>query len=570
MSLHRTHRIHRLVNLELRPLILSSVLLAFGVTIYFTTTATNLGVAADPQARSSGRTPQVVTPVELDAAVFKGTAEIEGWIKGNNRSQMQAHGWQVFAACMGLTDQRDPYDLASFLRVYDTWKSIDDVLVGFEANAVAVAGAARAANAKRSESFVRRLKTVTQLRSRPAANAPSSGFTPPASTLVSDVRYSPSLATDITAKVINTGADPTSPDYYKMRAIRDQFRKDNPPLDEWELDKNEADFPRPQAVMLKPSYSIVSHRGPTVLTYWNECVKVTNPKNETEWQPPQHSPGVANERWWESEIVVVPEPNVTPANRPTMYDRFGQLLPVVGLGAFHSFKLTKEQADALKGTRDELHLPSQVEEGDYAVLVAMHVATHEISDWTWQTFWWNPRRINTAQELTDWGVPDDVAQKFLEPHRGTALLAHFRQAVGYSFVEGVVGNDMVPSPTPPAIICSNPYLEGPFGPKNVGGVDRFITDKTVLPGADSRVPFGIKSNCVSCHRAAAYPAFLSVDPPTGYPDNLEKPLTNYVDYGLLKGDEVTLFKDRVKTNYIWSVANKVSEKDFGRAPAPKK
>ena len=568
MSLHHTQRIHRLVNLEILSRVLSRVLFVIGITIYFTTTATTLGLAADPPTGVTSHARQV-TPVELNASLFKKATDIEAWITSKKRQDMQAHGWQMFAACMGLTDQRDPFDLSQFLRVYDTWQSIDDVLVGAEANASATAGASKAAVAKRTESFVRRLKPVTQLRVRKAADGPSASTNPPASTLVSDVRYSPSLASDIISFVIKPGEAETSPDYYVLRSRRDELRKSMKPLDKWEWNEDEDNFPNLHAVMLKPSYSIISHQGPTVLTYWSEDVKVTNPKNDTEWQPPQNAPGVANERWWEAEVVVVPELTVTSANRPKVYDRFGQILPVVSLRAFHYFKLTADQADALNETRDELHLPNKAEAGDFAVLVAMHVATHEISDWTWQTFWWSPMRINTAKQLNDWGVPDDVAEMFYEPRRGTELLAHFRLAIGYSFVEGKVGNDFVPQPNQPSIICSNPYLEGPFGPANFGGVDRFLTDEKVLPGSSHRTHLGVKSNCVSCHRAAAYPAFLGATPPQNYPQQPD-PLMNYVDYGFLKGDEETLFKDRVKTNYIWSVANKVSEKDFGTAPPPKK
>ena len=46
---------------------------------------------------------------------------------------------------------------------------------------------------------------------------------------------------------------------------------------------------------------------------------------------------------------------------------------------------------------------SDVEPGDDAVLVAMHVAGREIARWTWQTFWWSP----TPDDPQDTELPGD-------------------------------------------------------------------------------------------------------------------------------------------------------------------
>ena len=117
-------------------------------------------------------------------------------------------------------------------------------------------------------------------------------------------------------------------------------------------------------------------------------------------------------------------------------------------------------------------------------------------------------------------------------------LSYFRGAVGYSSLfKG--GED--PAFSPP-VICSNPYLEGPFGPADQSGVDRFIPQK-------GRASIGLKSNCVSCHRAAAY---LNAPIPN-------QPDINYWDFGLLDPRREDVFKNRLKTNYIWGLANTASE-----------
>ena len=50
------------------------------------------------------------------------------------------------------------------------------------------------------------------------------------------------------------------------------------------------------------------------------------------------------------------------------------------LSLLYHFRLTPQDARNFVGAAA----------GDYAVLVAMHVNTREIANWTWQTFWWQP------------------------------------------------------------------------------------------------------------------------------------------------------------------------------------
>jgi hypothetical protein len=66
---------------------------------------------------------------------------------------------------------------------------------------------------------------------------------------------------------------------------------------------------------------------------------------------------------------------------------------------FYAFRLNQDEVDGLGQFKFKLILsnsnmeetPEEVEEGDYALLAAMHASTREVDDWTWQTFWWTPR-----------------------------------------------------------------------------------------------------------------------------------------------------------------------------------
>ena len=139
--------------------------------------------------------------------------------------------------------------------------------------------------------------------------------------------------------------------------------------------------------------------------------------------------------------------------------------------------------------------------GDFAVLVAMHVAGREMARWTWQTFWWSPTPDDPQ-------VPSSAAIAALRPEQLAGAPRHYAMALGY---------DMT-SPGQPntggqnagnAIYTYNPYLEARFGPAN-------LPDS--LPGLDpggqpAANNVGVACNCMSCHVRANYnPGALATAP----------------------------------------------------------
>src|SRR5262249_53919828 len=142
--------------------------------------------------------------------------------------------------------------------------------------------------------------------------------------------------------------------------------------------------------------------------------------------------------------------------------------------------------------------------GDYALLVAMHVSSREIDNWTWQTFWWMLEKPK---------IPAEVAARVKAP------FDHYSTAVGYSFTTGPDTSGGL------NVLCFNPYLEAGFS-----------NDTFSAPGQ-----LGIESNCMSCHRTATWPP----------PANDGK--AYFTGNGLVRpGDPY--FRETTKTDFIWGLA----------------
>jgi hypothetical protein len=102
--------------------------------------------------------------------------------------------------------------------------------------------------------------------------------------------------------------------------------------------------------------------------------------------------------------------------------------------------------------------------GDALALVAMHVATRELTDWVWGTFWWH-----------DGAAEGGYAA--LRPPQQLAPWSRYRMDVAFDAVlpRGADGGPKV---------AFNPWLEARFADQGEGG--------------------GVVSNCLSCHRRAAF------------------------------------------------------------------
>ena len=135
---------------------------------------------------------------------------------------------------------------------------------------------------------------------------------------------------------------------------------------------------------------------------------------------------------------------------------------------------------------------SNVASGDYAILVAMHVAGREIARWTWQTFWW-------SATPDDPQTPSSAAIAALRPAQLKGAPRHYAMALGYNMTapdQPNVGGQNAGAD----MYTYNPYLEARFGPKNLPD-SQAGTDPNGMNAANN---VGVACNCMSCHIRANY------------------------------------------------------------------
>jgi hypothetical protein len=195
------------------------------------------------------------------------------------------------------------------------------------------------------------------------------------------------------------------------------------------------------------------------------------------------------------------------------------------LSALINYRLSAADAAALNQAKPGANAAA----GDYAILVAMHVAGREIARWTWQTFWWTPAPDDPP-------APSSAAIARQRPPQLDAAARHYAMAIGYAmlspdqpYVGG--GNDT------PAVYAYNPWIEARLGPAELPDSQRGF-DPAGQP-ADNNT--GIQTNCMSCHIQATYnPHHLSTAPRfTG---------ARYVDLG------AAAFVGTLQTEFLWSIA----------------
>jgi hypothetical protein len=138
---------------------------------------------------------------------------------------------------------------------------------------------------------------------------------------------------------------------------------------------------------------------------------------------------------------------------------------VIPLGCFYFIQLSPKLSQYWRDFANSVNKDSpKTDEDPYAVLMAVHVTTKEIGDWVWATFWW----YNKAT-YPRYGCDSDC-RSILKGNKWR----HFLMDTAFSGstpLESDYGHK----------ICFNRYLE-------------------------EKMPYGIVSNCIQCHRRAVYKA----------------------------------------------------------------
>jgi hypothetical protein len=272
-----------------------------------------------------------------------------------------------------------------------------------------------------------------------------------------------------------------------LQQLHDQYKKDNTPPDKRVIKP----FPA-AAVAVKTAWWPVAKDARTPVPVWDYDPK--NPiQNGNDWNT------------WKRFILVDPmRKTIAPdeVGNGTWHGKTQQV-HVVPLSRFYAVQMTQEEVDAANASfqmgsvaRDALGRDLQA--GDWAVLVGMHVTTKEIPDWVWATFFWHDH-----------------------PERGPKAMDRTAS------VKGVWRN----------------YLMDTSYDVNVPRQDDGSPHIAYNPWLEARFPDGPLSNCMACHRRSSWPLdFNSVLPITrGDPPPANDPAFR---------------PDQLRLDFLWSVADR--------------
>lgn len=237
------------------------------------------------------------------------------------------------------------------------------------------------------------------------------------------------------------------------------------------------DFHR-ESVAIKTMWFLVKHQEPTDIPVWTADIEI--PRSDPNLGYPPHN--------WSQSVHVVP-----PNTKPDPATRF----KVVPLDSFYWIQLTTPEL--VQSANKSLPAPfNKAELNDYAVLVGMHVATKELPDWLWITFWWHD-------------APDKG--KFAKDRIAAV------DGVWRNYLMDLAWDDRLPLDSGKSHSCYNPWLEAP------------------LVGVDGG---GVSSNCLRCHSEARWH-------PTARAVRADlKPKR-------VPFDNAPMFGKTVRVDYIWSL-----------------
>lgn len=180
------------------------------------------------------------------------------------------------------------------------------------------------------------------------------------------------------------------------------------------------------------------------------------------------------------------------------------------------------------------NVPDTTKPGYRLVLFGLHIATKEMRDWTWSTFWWqkDPDNGAYARERPDGRVLKGYWRNYVMDMTLSMVTPEEKPRTA-TYIPPPQRCQAAPSTT--AKVCFNPYLE--LGMKN-----------------------GELSNCLNCHRQATYPA-------------MQPDLRGVPQRGYLSSDD-PCFGDRqselgaqqrvMKVDYLWSLSPVNPGNDLGK------
>ena len=263
------------------------------------------------------------------------------------------------------------------------------------------------------------------------------------------------------------------------------------------------------------------------------------------WPGPNENPGGFPSNLWGQCVWVDTRDNGkgsgTGATDGTCSADGGSRTPATtyGLANFIHFKLTKTEAEDWKTEGINVTVNGKAYQptaGESVILAAMHVGTREMTEWTWQTFWWQPDADNPP-------APSSKTIAEARPAQLRGAARHYAQCAAYQMVtpnQPVTGG----SGTEPWL-CYSPYLEAPFTNQVTPAhpqPDLPASAPWTYKGTTYNLNLGVQTNCMSCHLQAAYPQNPSAPQYTA---------DQYID---LNSPE---FKGFLQMDFAWSIVDNV-------------
>ncbi|MBR9970281.1 hypothetical protein [Magnetospirillum sulfuroxidans] len=462
------------------------------------------GAAQAAQAESSIWGADLPVPAIPGYAFPEPEATLMGWVNGGSaadNANIYLHGWGLWDA-LTTPSTLTVYGIQN-APVYLTWVTKQE-LVAMSKTSGKTLFQATAPQRKL------RLSDVTQLskfgvhsmqpKAMPELKA-ANGITPDTSVLET-VTYDP-----VSGQTINDRG------YFKLATIQQVYTSKQPEI---------AAFPEP-SVVVKPVYKVISAKTLYqnryyVMPAWPGTPAVT-PTIEKNGFP---------ESSWNGGCVYVDTQNTgtSTANAVDPSCSGPSAATTYGLGDFVHYTLTAQNAAFFDVANTQ-----KVVAGDTLLLMAMHVSTREMTEWTWQTFFWTPDPANPP-------LPSSTAIAAAIPAQLTGAPAHYAGSFAYAMVspnQPINGGKSVGQP----VVGYNPYLESDFG-ANVFGLTRPIVD-----GSQSWTgTVGVQTNCMTCHALAA--VAFSKTAQTAYA----------TDFYIARDDP--FFAGTVQTEFLWSIADVVS------------
>ncbi|MBS1903710.1 MAG: hypothetical protein JSS75_08415 [Bacteroidetes bacterium] len=420
-------------------------------------------------------------------------ATIDQWINSNDMPKEYLHSWGIWTALNANSGQK--YN-GEDLRVFETWLTPDDM--------------AAAINAKQQKAPIA-LEAVPRNRGT---------LKDPNQSLHARHMHKLKLGQEIPQPVQNRILG-----FVKYDPTAAQFTIDNTLLDSTTLQSminagktDIPDFPN-TAITTKPVFNIItkstldSNGGYYKLPVWSG--------------PNDTSIGYPSSAWPGSVWVDPKNQGQGHGGVDTGQGRSPQ--NTYNLDEFVHFKLDKKSASYIKASYG-----IDANEGDYAILVAMHVTSREIKRWTWQTFWWAPNADAPP-------APSSKAIADARPSQLTGAPRHYAMAVAYTFIDPnqpyTNGNNIGTS-----IYTFNPYLEAGFD------TSVFYEKAIVMTKGKPIVnDVGVHTNCMSCHALANFNPGNLVPTGPGYMAD------TYID---MDGKR---FKGVLKLDFLWSIQGNIIE-----------